>query len=231
MAGLGNYQDNKQTQVSTTNINKMNLTLTSKAPRGYLGELIVKITDNGGYFSVTGEISTKQERRYRNFQVAGCIHDLILKSFPQLEPLVKLHLAESETGEPLHALENSFYWLAGALGGLQQKYHGGNSMPPKNPEECFDFFCKTLRISHEEGERVTDKILGVSHADFLPNKGKITKTGAQVKKELKAYVTSLKDRWQNEAKEARSFVLSLQVAPPTNTPPKQKAPRLSVGLS
>ncbi len=41
---------------------------------------------------------------------------------------------------------NGFYWLAGASGGLGERYHGGSE---KTPEQCMSILAESLRISPE----------------------------------------------------------------------------------
>jgi hypothetical protein len=61
------------------------------------------------YFSITGEINLN-DKRYRDPIVAcGCIHETILEHFPQLAPLVEMHLSEID-GHPMHAEANARYW-------------------------------------------------------------------------------------------------------------------------
>jgi hypothetical protein len=65
------------------------------------------------YFSVTGDLWTS-ERTYhsgndRNHLEGGCIHERILAAWPELAPLVALHLSD-DTGAPMHDVENGWYW-------------------------------------------------------------------------------------------------------------------------
>ena len=46
----------------------------------------------------------------------GCLHDAALLAFPELALLVDLHLADSETGEPMHAEANALYFYRTARG-------------------------------------------------------------------------------------------------------------------
>lgn len=50
-----------------------------------------------------------RQLRSGNWESAGCIHDEILAAFPELAPVVKVHLAGAD-GAPMHALENARYW-------------------------------------------------------------------------------------------------------------------------
>jgi hypothetical protein len=78
-------------------------------------EIIVKaeLVKRGGnslpYFSITGTIK-KTDKRYRDPVITcGAIHDEILEHFPELEPLVTVHLSEPD-GQPMHAEANARYW-------------------------------------------------------------------------------------------------------------------------
>jgi hypothetical protein len=55
-------------------------------------------------------------RRDRDPDSGGCLHDAALLAFPELAPLVDLHLADSETGEPMHAEANALYFYRTARG-------------------------------------------------------------------------------------------------------------------
>lgn len=64
-------------------------------------------------FAITGEIwrSTKDGTTIgRDFESGGCIHEDIAKHFPELAPLIKWHLFDSNG--PMHYLANAVY-LAG----------------------------------------------------------------------------------------------------------------------
>lgn len=79
------------------------------------------------YFSITGTTYEKLPRgsKYRDykdfngskfeFSTGGCIHETILKHFPDLQGIVNLHLSDL-SGMPMHCLENGFYHLQGFLG-------------------------------------------------------------------------------------------------------------------
>ncbi len=78
------------------------------------GYLVATITRERGSFSVTGEIHNSRrafELGAGNPHTCGCIHDEILSAFPQLAPIVRMHLADAETGEPMHAATNGWYRL------------------------------------------------------------------------------------------------------------------------
>lgn len=107
------------------------------------------------YFSLTADID--EERRNGQWVEAGggACYDRILKHFPQFADLAALHLSNID-GEPMHAESNALYWLAGAAGGLGEKYHGGSGSSAKSPEECLSIFAKHLRISAERAAELAE---------------------------------------------------------------------------
>src|SRR5207344_782452 len=85
---------------------------------------LTKLSGNKlAYFSATAELRHPRTGRVES---CGAMDDVILAKFPEVADFVALHLAD-ENGEPLHAEANGYYWLAGALGGLGEQYHGANS--------------------------------------------------------------------------------------------------------
>lgn len=76
------------------------------------------------YFSITGNVKTT-DKRFRDPVIrGGAIHDEILRYFPKLAPLVRVHLSEPD-GQPMHAEGNARYWA-----GLSQ-WADGRPMSPK----------------------------------------------------------------------------------------------------
>jgi len=57
-----------------------------------------------------------RHRRERDPDSCGCQHGTALLAFPELALLVDLHLADSETGEPMHAEANGLYFYRTARG-------------------------------------------------------------------------------------------------------------------
>lgn len=96
------------------------------------GFLTITLSTDGhagkAFFSVTG----------KTMNSCGCLHENILKSRPDLQPLVDLHLSDLD-GVPTYAEENGFFWLAAAAG-IEQKYG-----PEQSPETCFKYFCNHVR--------------------------------------------------------------------------------------
>jgi hypothetical protein len=138
----------------------------TKAPEGHAGELLVTISTED-HFSITGEISTARQRQSGNAEMFGCIHDQILEVMPQLAPLVAMHLSRSDTGEPIHAIANSYYWLAGALGGLGEKYHGAKSCDPKSQEESMTIFADYIRCTPARAKQIAERVMKAAKMEFV----------------------------------------------------------------
>jgi hypothetical protein len=83
------------------------------------------------YFSITAS------GKDHGSEFGGCCHDEILKHWPDLQPLVDLHLSDID-GIPMHALENGFYHLGGT-----------------NWQEAkFDVAARHFRISEQEARNL-----------------------------------------------------------------------------
>lgn len=61
------------------------------------------------YFSITGVVDRQAKNNRWMNECAGCIHYEILAQFPELQPLIDIHLSD-ENGVPMHAYENAAYW-------------------------------------------------------------------------------------------------------------------------
>jgi len=86
---------------------------------------LVKRGDQVPHFSITGAIK-KTDKRYSDpYIMGGAIHEEILKHFPNLAPLVEVHLSGCD-GLPLHAEANARYWA-----GLS-KWSDGRAMSPRD---------------------------------------------------------------------------------------------------
>lgn len=97
--------------------------------------ITITITTNDGYWSITGTYD----------RAGGCIHEEILQARPDLAPIVDIHLSDATTGQPMYAEENGWYWIAGILGGLGERFHGGNCSQNNSPETCKKILAKHLR--------------------------------------------------------------------------------------
>lgn len=124
--------------------------------------IVVGLNHYGGsarpHFTVTGTIHKYTDpNNDRGFVAGGCIHDEILKVRPDLAPLVALHLSDDD-GQPMHAEANGWYWLTGALGGMGERHHGGNSKPERSPDECLKIFAEHCRIPIPNARLIADNV-------------------------------------------------------------------------
>ena len=110
------------------------------------------------HFSVTCEVVTTESRRQRDIAGGGCLHELAVEYMPEIAPIVALHLSHATDGAPMHSLENGWYWLSGALGGLGKRYHGGNGTPARSPEDCLRGFAEYCRIGLDEARSVSQRL-------------------------------------------------------------------------
>lgn len=116
------------------------------------------------YFSVTAEI---YKPKARDCDACGCLHDDILKFWPELAPVVALHLCD-DNGRPTYAEANGWYQLTGYYGGYGEQYHAGNSQGnyPKaggrwdyrlpTPDECLLRFADHVRIPLETARELAE---------------------------------------------------------------------------
>ena len=126
------------------------------------------------YFTLT---YTQHRKGFpKQYYSGGCNHDYILKYYPQFADLAALHLSDID-GVLMHAEANGWYNLAGALGGMGERYHVGNSKrnfpctpPPDKPwqdteyrtptqEECLQIFANHCRISIEEARELAEIVV------------------------------------------------------------------------
>lgn len=114
-----------------------------------------RIGNQEPYFSVTAAIGTPAELNSGNWQAGGCLHEDAAKAWPEIKPLIDLHLSDAVTGAPIHAEANGFYWLAGICGGLGEKYHGGSGSDARDADKCLTIFAEHCRINlHTAGDIV-----------------------------------------------------------------------------
>lgn len=120
------------------------------------------------YFSITGDYFEPITKRnaekngYLDTKIingkiyeltrGGCIHEIISKLRPDLNPLIALHLSDV-TGLPMYALENGYYHLEGYMGTAAYNH----TMTKKGVADY-------LRITEKEVETLART--GVSKVDF-----------------------------------------------------------------
>lgn len=177
------------------------------------------------YFSVTGEVAFSGAR---DCETCGCIHAPILRHWPELAPIVALHLSDSN-GVPSHDGGNALYYLAGAIGGLGQRYHIGNSERQhwnpdgtfggyrlSTPEECLQSFADYVRVPMSEAWEIAETVsraeqrrATITAREPGENGGVMPPTASTV---LASIVDGMRPRWRAEADAARALLESLIAA-------------------
>jgi hypothetical protein len=181
-----------------------------RGPKEYTeGRRKYRITAKGGlhklrgnarpYFSLTGDVDRWTGAVWAD-DMGGCIHDEILKHWPELADLAALHLSD-DTGQPMHAAGNGWYWMAGALGGVGERYHGGTSTPAKTPDECLRIFADHVRLSLLDAAKVRDEVRAV--IDAVPQYTRVYEGGG-IKagcEWVERWCETQRERWAREAAE------------------------------
>lgn len=102
------------------------------------------------YFSVTGELRNLRRRGDNQIETCGQMHAEIAEHFPELLPLIGLHLSDDD-GTPMYAAANGAYLLG---------------FTPYKPENAPDFaaFAKLWRVTEEQAR----DIHGLASMDHAP---------------------------------------------------------------
>jgi len=171
------------------------------------------------HFGITVDVDRWSGGRWVD-DSGGCQHSLVRKLFgDKYDDLIALHLSDIN-GLPMHAVENGWYWLAGAVDGHHgERYHGGNSKMQHwkddgefdgyrepTPEECLKFLAKHLRITLDEArklteiriEKVDDEIPVGMSVEEIHEVEKLAKLS--VKKKFAEFVADREERFAAEAK-------------------------------
>lgn len=84
------------------------------------------------YFFVTGELYVRElSKRYpAEPEMSGRIHDIIVERMPWLRQLVTMHLCDAETGQPLYAEANGWYWYTSHKTGVPSMPHSYRALDP-----------------------------------------------------------------------------------------------------
>lgn len=174
-------------------------TIARDLPNGDYIEVTAELRDGSDAlspgFSVTGAIWEKRpsaggrarKRMGRDSDMGGCIHDEILKAFPKLAPLVRVHLAAPD-GLPMYAKANGWYFYSGDGAAYERRQIAAGR----------DYgYSRNLETSdHDRAARA----LAVDPAD-LP-------TGL-TREEFAVFAESLAGRYAENAAEARRVLDSL----------------------
>ena len=95
-------------------------------------------------FAITGELWEVGDTYRRGPSTCGCIHNEIIKYYPEFQLLVDLHLSDGN-GLPMYALENGFYHLQGVQGVAAYDH------------TCtLEYFAEYMRISIQKAQALVD---------------------------------------------------------------------------
>ena len=144
-------------------------------------------TDENGYFSLTGDYAGG----------SGAIGDHIAKIDDRFKLLNEMHLANCKTGEPMHALENAFYFF--------EQHINDNSRTDKSWSAAFHVIENYWKVKLTSGQRARI-------AAAMTDNGKIVKTtaldigkdGKPLFNDTKAVITDImekeiKPQWKEKA--------------------------------
>lgn len=119
------------------------------------------------------------------YEAGGAGHEKIVARYPELADLAALHLSDID-GAPMYAEANGWYWLAGAMGGNGEAFHGGQD---HSERECLAILAKHCRISEEQAYRLRDKVW-------------MTPDPAHMRARWVRELDKMRPRWKREAEAA-----------------------------
>lgn len=124
------------------------VTLTKRLPNRREFRATAQLHKLGGnsrpYFSVTAEELNLRRVPENQVEACGQLTAETLQHFPQLAPLLALHLAD-DTGEPMYAVANGSYWL-----GLGDPRYVPEGAP------LLDTFARLWRVTPERAQELYD---------------------------------------------------------------------------
>lgn len=125
-------------------------------------------------FAITGDIYTAGKPKINKYcQAGGCIHEDILKHFPQFKTFVDLHLCDYK-GIPMHPVANGFYHLK----------EGFNKTKPESPDFA-NQYCDYYRITLDQFNVLKTSINKVFYYLNLKKLGILDQWEAQANKAIK----------------------------------------------
>lgn len=181
------------------------------------------------YFGVTATLYETNARGRTEDVAGGCLHEDVLRWFPDLANLVALHLSSID-GAPMYDVENGFYYLAGAVpGAFGQRYHSGNNerhfpkvaIDPAKPrsttdyrfpthDEALQIFADYVRVPIEEAEAIRARVVAAydaacddvpAHYAAAPDVNSRGPARAAAKAEWVRIGETMRPRWAREAQD------------------------------
>ena len=174
-----------------------NLKFTTSKIRGGK-EIIVKIRLNdeckNGHqdFAITGDVyKANLPKTDRNHLMGGCIHDEILKAFPEFKIFVNLHLCDFD-GVPMHAVENGFYFLS----------EGFSKTKPEDKNFPTEY-CECYRISLDQFKVLSQSKNKLQYALNLQNLGILAQWKEEAKKAIEILEGLTGNKFLNDSKKSQ----------------------------
>jgi hypothetical protein len=151
------------------------------------------------YFSVTMELHNLRcrEDSPNRVESAGAAHEEILRYFPQLAPVVALHLAD-DRGVPMYAVANGAYWL-----GLTDPRY----LPDGAPR--LDHFASLWRITPGQAQEFYEQVRAVKPAEAADDLTEDQRQRQAWAKALSDLAAAQGERWQREANDALALIRNL----------------------
>lgn len=147
-----------------------------------IADLVHRDGNSNAYFGIGGDVFRLAKNGRKVWEMGGCIHEEIIKHFPELQPLVDIHLAD-EDGVPMHAYSNASYWAG------QTKFQALD----------LEMLAKHLRVTKEEANQ-----LAMFVSSYYPE---LDKTCTPEKAWLNTCVHfELLKQWKHQALVAKSLL-------------------------
>ena len=152
----------------------------------------------------------------------GCAHEAILRQFPELKPLVDLHLSD-EPGYPLHCKENAFFYYAEGVDDQGKRvYHASEEAKEqeqaRRENEAWVNFC-----NNREGGRLVKELWDIwASVPAYPKKkykSRIFQVAQECKQAIKSTITELVVPRNNQhlASHLRISLAEAEAIPPNLT--------------
>ena len=149
-----------------------------------IADLVHRDGNSNAYFGIGGDVFRLAKNGRKVWEMGGCIHEEIIKHFPELQPLVDIHLAD-EDGVPMHAYENAAYWAG------QTKWQALD----------LEMLAKHLRVTQEQAQWDIDQIeMFIKNAGYKPAKAWEEMLEGQL------------DIWKQQAQEAKLMLNIMEEA-------------------
>ena len=169
---------------------------TSKIIGGEDMTVTIRLNDDCGNghqdFSITGDIyKANAPKSDKNHLMGGCIHDEILKAFPEFKIFIDLHLCDFD-GVPMHAVENGFYFLS----------EGFSKTKPEDKNFPTEY-CEYYRISLDQFKVLSQSKNKLQYALNLQNLGILAQWKEEAKKAIEILEGLTGNKFLNDSKKSQ----------------------------